>query len=70
VGQIRSKTYAQDVTINGVMLGQPTIVNADLLPAGPGDDLTACWWLWDDSRIPTGELIDGQVIPDPDPQGI
>jgi hypothetical protein len=39
MGLVRSKTYADAVTINGVLLGQPVIGSRDGMPFAPGDDL-------------------------------
>jgi hypothetical protein len=64
MGLVRSKQYVENVTINDVLLGQPTIGNSDGTPFQPGDDMSNLWFLWDDSRIPTGELVDGEVVPD------
>jgi hypothetical protein len=65
VGLLRSKTYVEATVVNGVLLGQPVIVNERGETAGPGDDLNQCWWGWDDQRIPSGVLgDDGEITPD------
>jgi hypothetical protein len=56
MGLLKSKTYVEGIVINGVLLGQPVIVNEHDEIAGPGDDLNQCWWGWDDHRIPGGIL--------------
>jgi hypothetical protein len=61
---LRSKTYAVDTTIAGVLLGEPVIVTSDGHPFQPGDDIADLWFGWDDSLLPAGELVDGEVIPD------
>ena len=65
MGQIRSKVYAENVSINGVTLGQPVILKADGSPWGPGDSISSLYYTWDDGRIGDGELLeDGTVVPD------
>lgn len=62
---LRSKTYADNLTIDGVLLGQPTIVNGSGVPYQPGDDIADLWFAWDDARIPSGVLEpDGSITPD------
>jgi hypothetical protein len=64
MGLLRSKTYAENITINGVLLGQPTIVTAAGEPFTPGASMDDLWFGWDDQRIPSGVLRDGEITPD------
>jgi hypothetical protein len=65
MGLLRSKTYAEHFTVNGVLLGQPTIVTAAGEPFTPGASMDDLWFAWDDSRIPNGEIDqDGNIIVD------
>lgn len=68
MGMLRSKTYADNITVNGVLLGQPVIVNDSGDAYAPGDDITALWFAWDDSAFPTGvcEVVDGVLVVTPD----
>jgi hypothetical protein len=59
---LRSKTYAENITINGVLLGQPTIVTAAGEPFTPGVSIEDLWFGWDDHRIPSGVLGDDGTI--------
>jgi hypothetical protein len=56
MGRIIGKTYNAVTEVAGVRLGQPTVVKADGTPPAEGDTLTDCYFAWDDSRIPTGEI--------------
>jgi hypothetical protein len=56
MGLLRSKTYQQNITVNGVLLGQPTIVNEDGEPFTPGSNIEDLWFGWEDHRIPGGIL--------------
>lgn len=58
MGRILSKTYPENLAIDGVLLGQPTIVTATGEPFAPGDSLSELWFCWDDPRIPD------QVLPE------
>lgn len=65
MGLLRSKTYLENITINDVLLGQPTIVKSDGAPFSSGDSMKDLWFAWDDNRIPSGEILeDGIIIPD------
>lgn len=64
MGLLRSTTYPEGMTVNGVTLGDPIIVNAQGQPYAPGDDITALRFAWDDALLPNGELIDGEIVPD------
>lgn len=62
---LRSKTYADALTINGVLLGSPVIVRSDGQPFAPGDDISDLWFAWDDPRVPSGVLEpDGSIVSD------
>lgn len=62
MGTLRSKVNHTGLEINGVMLGDPVApVRVDGSPALPGDAMSDLWWLWDDPRLPTGEIIDGLI---------
>ena len=77
MGRITGKTYNALTEVQGVRLGQPTVVKADGTPPQEGDSLADCFFQWDDSRIPdavidaTGVLtleavdIDGKPQPAP-----
>ena len=52
MGRITGKTYNALTEVQGVRLGQPTVVKADGTPPQEGDSLADCWFAWDDSRIP------------------
>ena len=67
MGMVRSKTYAPDTVVNGVLLGQPVVVNVSGQPFGPGDDIGDLWFAWDDNRLPSGVLADGEITPDAEP---
>lgn len=65
MGLVRSKKYAENITVNDVLLGQPTIVTATGEPFTPGANMDDLWFGWDDNRIPNGVLEeDGTVTPD------
>lgn len=62
MGRIIGKTYNALTEVAGVRLGQPTVVKADGTPPVEGDSLTDCFFAWDDSRIPSGEIdADGSL---------
>jgi hypothetical protein len=56
MGRIIGKTYNAVTEVSGVRLGQPVVVKADGTPPVEGDSLAECWFAWDDSRIPDGEI--------------
>jgi hypothetical protein len=56
MGRILGKTYNAATEVAGVRLGQPLVVKADGTPPEEGDSLTDCYFAWDDSRIPDGEI--------------
>lgn len=64
MGLLRSREYVKDVVVNGVLLGQPTIVKADGSPYAPGDSLDVLFFAWDDPRIPSGTLqfVDNEPV--------
>lgn len=72
MGILRSKTYVADLSFNGVLLGEPTLVTSDGVTAGPGSILDDLWFAWADPRIPNGivnadtgqvEVTDSEVAP-------
>lgn len=65
MGTLRSKTYTADTTVNGVLLGQPTIVNGAGDPFGPGDAIDDLWFGWNHENLPTGvRAADGTITVD------
>jgi hypothetical protein len=77
MGRITGKTYNAATEVQGVRLGQPTVVKADGSAPVEGDSLADCYFAWDDSRIPTGQIdatgvltleavdVDGKPAPAP-----
>lgn len=68
MGLLRSKTYAEPLTVNGILLGTPVLLVRDgdtMRPQQPGDGVDALWFCWDDSALPSGVLNDdGSITPD------
>lgn len=62
MGRIIAKQYNAATEVAGVRLGQPTVVKADGTAPQEGDSLTDCYFAWDDSRIPTGEIDAAGVL--------
>jgi hypothetical protein len=56
MGRIIGKTYNAATEVQGVRLGRPLVVKADGTPPEEGDSLADCFFAWDDSRIPDGEI--------------
>jgi hypothetical protein len=54
MGRLRAKTNRAGLTINGVQLGDPVILDANADPLGPGDTIAEAWFIWDDEAYPTG----------------
>ena len=70
MGTVRSKIRTID-TINGILLGEPTIATTDGQAPADGTAITDLWFRWDDSALPDGELLaDGTIIPDEVPNGM
>jgi len=68
VGRLRAKTSREGVIVNGVTLGNPPITLIDGSAPGPGDSIAALWFVWDDPRLPNGEVhANGTVELDPEP---
>ena len=58
-----SKVNLSGMEVNGVLLGDPVApVRGDGSPAQFGDSMADLFWMWDDPRLPSGELIDGSVV--------
>ena len=54
MGTLRSKTNREGVVVNGVVLGSAPITLIDGSTPTPGDHIDDLWFIWDDSRFPTG----------------
>jgi len=66
MGTLRSQTNHTGLVVNDVTLGDPIApVRPDGSPAQPGDSMADLFWAWDDSALPTGELLaDGTILAD------
>ncbi|MHB1098519.1 MAG: hypothetical protein ACYCZR_03075 [Burkholderiales bacterium] len=62
MGSLRAKINHAPERVNGVRLGEPTIVREDGSSPEPGDDIRDLFWQWNDSRIPDGVVGDTGVI--------
>ena len=59
---LRSKFNNSGIVVNGITLGQPPILAQDLTDP---QAISEAFFIWDDSGIPTGEILeDGTIIPD------
>lgn len=62
MGSLRSKFNHKGLTVNGVTLGDPPILTDDLSAPQAIED---AWFIWDDSRIPSGLIQeDGSIVLD------
>lgn len=62
MGQLRSKTNRQGLTVNGVLLGDAPITLLDGTQPQPGDTITELWFIWDHEAFPNGIVhADGTV---------
>ena len=65
MGRLRSKTNRAGLTVNGVQLGEPVILDVNADPLGPGDTISEAWFIWDDEAFGTGVVnADGTVTAD------
>lgn len=64
MGRLRSRLNATGEVVNDVVLGQPTVVGPDGEQPLPGDNIADLFFAWDDSALPNGELVDGEIVPD------
>jgi hypothetical protein len=65
MGRLRSKTNRAGLTVNGVRLGEPVILQSDMQAPGPGDTISDAWFVWDDEAYPDGQVnADGTVTAD------
>jgi len=65
MGRLRSKTNRAGLTVNGVQLGEPAILQTDGQPPGPGDTIADAWFVWDDEAYADGVVnADGTVTAD------
>lgn len=67
MGTLRSKIYQEALVINGITLGSPSVMvydNGTLRPQAVGDSAADLVFVWDDAMIPSGEIVNGQVVVD------
>ena len=65
MGRLRAKTNRAGLSVNGVQLGEPAILDIAAGPLGPGDTISEAWFIWDDSAFGTGVVnADGTVTAD------
>ena len=77
MGTLRATTYLTNVQVQGVTLGEPTILVWDttvtpavLRPQAPGDPATALVFAYDDASFPDGTVAldaTGKAVITPDP---
>jgi len=68
MGVLRSKTNRGGLVVNGITLGDAPITASDGSPLTAGDTISEAWFVWSDSRLPSGIVhADGSVALD-DPE--
>ena len=64
MGTLTSTVNHAGATVNGVLLGQPAILTAQLQQPEPGAWVEDLRFAWDDPGLPDGDIdIYGQVTP-------
>lgn len=62
MGSLRSKFNHKGLVVDGITLGDPPILTEELVAP---QSIAEAWFVYDDSRIPTGEILeDGTIVPD------
>ena len=59
MGTLKSKFNHSGLVVNGITLGQPPILADDLTEPRAISD---AYFVWDDSAIPTGEILEDGTI--------
>jgi hypothetical protein len=64
MGTLRSKFNHSGLIVNGITLGQSPILSEDLTDPKAISD---AFFIWDDSTLPTGEILeDATIVSDQD----
>lgn len=64
MGTYRSQTNLTGQTVSGVLLGEPVIQRADGSPPQAGDATADLWFAWDDSALPTTDVVVADPLDD------